>query len=220
MRLLLLENCEVRFSDPDAGATQTLEIPQLEVYAGSLVFVVGRSGQGKTTLLRSIAGLQPIVSGKIETGEEDLKMGMLHQQPQLIPWRTVTGNLALPAELGRPYHTDEEINLMLTALDLRTVESKLPHQLSVGMRTRIALIQVVLAYPKLLLLDEPTASLDDHSSQLVMKYVKTYVEEHNAAAVIVTHDKDLVGQWASSVYRLDGDDVVTVSPQINFAPEE
>src|SRR5690606_35671808 len=128
---------------------------------------VGPSGCGKSTLLRAIAGLRSTTSGQIDVmGEKVVRpvrdVGMVFQSAVLLKWRTILGNVLMPAELAglstEPYRERAFDLLKLTGLE--AFPAKRPHELSGGMQQRVALCRALIMNPSLLLMDEPFGALD------------------------------------------------------------
>lgn len=151
------------------GAVHVLEEIDLAVDPGEVVAVVGRSGSGKTTLLRLIAGTLLPASGDVRLlgappGEARRKkrIGFVGQNAQLHPWRTVLENIRLPLEVN-PVDVDGGPTPAewVARIGLGTAARVYPHQLSGGMRQRVALARSLVADPAILLMDEPLSALDE-----------------------------------------------------------
>ena len=148
---------------------------QLIVEAGVLMspvlcVVSGDSGVGKTTLLRAISRQNP-----------NLRPRLVFQEPTLLPWLTVIENLSIVCE---------DIGLQerwLSLFDLSEVSHLRPGQLSLGMQRRIAIVRGILARPGLLMLDEPSASLDPANVERLISNVKTAISQEGVPTIIVTH---------------------------------
>ena len=169
---------------------------ELNCRAGEFVSVVGPSGCGKSTLLRVIAGLQPPTGGTVRVGDDgssayQRQTGFVFQQPTLLPWRRLLDNIALPLELrgmSRETRRDEARRVCelvgLSAAD----EAKLPRMLSGGMRMRVSLARTLITHPKVMLLDEPLAAIDDIlRNQLLVELAELWRQD-NWTTVLVTHN--------------------------------
>jgi NitT/TauT family transport system ATP-binding protein len=159
----------------------------LEVHPGEFLAVLGPSGCGKSTLLRIIAGLEQPTSGSVE--KEEGKIAYVFQDAHLLPWRNVLRNVALPLELmgvGR----NERLAAATEALrqvGLADAIRRYPAQLSGGMKMRVSLARALVTQPKLLLLDEPFAALDEITRQKLDEQLRELWQRHRMTVVFVTH---------------------------------
>jgi NitT/TauT family transport system ATP-binding protein len=169
----------------------------LKMVKGEIVSVVGPSGCGKTTLLRLIAGLIQPSNGKITVSNmspvefcQSGGISFVFQKPVLFPWRTVTENLILAAEIhkNKPLDSDfERVNRLLEITGLYSFKDAYPQQLSGGMFQRAALARALMIRPQLLLLDEPLCALDEITrEQLWFDFSKIW-DKQNLSILLVTH---------------------------------
>jgi NitT/TauT family transport system ATP-binding protein len=157
----------------------------LDVVPGEFVAVLGPSGSGKSTLLRLIAGLDRPQAGSVELGETTL--AYVFQDAHLLPWRNVLDNVALPLEL-RGVSRAARRDAAAAALELVRVPPHLyPAQLSGGMRMRASLARALVTRPKLLLLDEPFAALDEITRQRLDEYLRELWAGGGFTVLFVTH---------------------------------
>ena len=175
-----------------------------EITPGKLTFLVGPSGCGKTTLISIIAGILQATEGNVELfGENILEkngresaafrrdhIGFIFQQFNLLPTLTAAENVMLPL-ITQGMRWDlalEKANAMLNEVDLTGHENKLPKQLSTGQQQRVAIARALIHEPKLLICDEPTASLDEESGSKVLNLLKTHAKKEDRCVILVTHD--------------------------------
>ncbi|MEA1673331.1 ABC transporter ATP-binding protein [Nitrospirillum sp. BR 11163] len=154
------------------------------VDAGEVVAVVGPSGCGKSTLLRLAAGLDREVVGTVRWSGEGAgpRLGVVFQQPRLLPWRTVRQNLALAGADGA------EGERLLERLGLAAKADVWAAQLSLGMARRLALARALAVDAQALLLDEPFASLDEGNQRLARAVLAEYLLRRPVPTLLVTHD--------------------------------
>ena len=170
-----------------------------EIKRGEFVSIIGPSGCGKSTFLRMIAGLITPTSGRLtiqgkppeEARRESQRVSFVFQEPNLLPWRTVSANIQLPLEfrrssrLERQQAIERSLKLIgLTADDAR----KRPRNLSGGMRMRVSLARALVIQPDLLLLDEPFAALDDVLRQQLNEELARIWTEQQWTGLFVTHN--------------------------------
>ena len=187
--ILTIRNLSATFPDNNGGL-RALEDISFDVHAREFVCVLGPSGSGKTTLLRILAGLIPQTSGSFlfRDGEQP-SIGMVFQQSNLMPWRTVLDNIKLPLEVinideqGARLKTQEMIELV----GLQGFEDSLPRDLSGGMAQRVAIARSLVHDPDLLLLDEPFASLDAMTRERMWNELSRIWQARQKTVIMVTH---------------------------------
>ncbi len=190
--VLRLIEAVVRFPGQTSPTLQGLN---LDIRQGEILAIVGPSGCGKSTLLRILANLLPLTGGTRIVSEnasvshskqEDL--AMVFQDARLLPWRTVSGNMQLPFELtGKPVN-QQRISELLELTGLQKSDfSKYPRMLSGGMKMRVALARALVLNPKLLLLDEPFAAVDDLLREQLNSDLLKLQKQFNFSTVLVTH---------------------------------
>ena len=169
----------------------SFSVPNAGVYA-----IVGRSGIGKTTLLRLIAGLDTPDSGSIDA--KNVKIAYKFQEPRLIDWLTALDNVAVVIE---DKSTAVELaRAWLATVDLSDVALLYPDQLSGGMQQRVALARALAFEGDVLLLDEPFSAVDEETKQTLLSLVKQYAQTH--AVILVTHDTSEIETLEASVIPL------------------
>ena len=152
---------------------------------GEVAALVGPSGCGKTTLLRIIAGLDRDFDGAVQLPAHGT-LGMVFQEPRLLPWRTVEQNVRLAA----PAATDANLEALFATLGLAAHRSLYPGELSLGLARRVALARAFAVEPDLLLLDEPFVSLDDALAARLREELAALVASRHVTTLLVTHDVD------------------------------
>lgn len=176
----------------------------LEIESGEFVCIVGPSGCGKSTVLNLIAGLDGPTSGTIEANGAPVvgpgaDRGVMFQDYALMPWMSVHDNIGFGLNHGTPgkgltrEQRDERIRRFVNLVGLNGSEKKYPHQLSGGMRQRVALARLLANGPDILLLDEPLGALDAQTRlilqvELLRIWGETALREERKTAIFITHD--------------------------------
>lgn len=190
MSFLALQN--VSFQYP--GAAPVVEGVTLTLAAGEIHCLVGRSGCGKTTLLKLSAGLLAPDAGRIllrgQSSFDPKEVGFVFQAPTLLEWLRVRDNVLLPVSLQRrPGPADAQAaDALLARLGLAALADRFPRQLSGGQQSRVALARALLLAPPLLLLDEPFASLDALTREELQADLRALAKSQGATVLFVTHD--------------------------------
>ena len=176
----------------------------LSVGEGSFVSLVGPSGSGKSSLLRAVIGLQKPLSGAVESTLTHAEIGLLFQDDALLPWKTARDNVALGLTLAGMERGKAlaESDTWLERLGLAGFGHRFPRHLSGGQRKRVALAQVLARQPKLILMDEPFASLDAIVRSRVVRDVAGLVEQGGISVLLVTHDLEEALTLSDDVYLL------------------
>jgi NitT/TauT family transport system ATP-binding protein len=177
-----------------SGRLEALGGVDLSVEPGEVVALIGPNGSGKSTLLRVIAGLLRPDRGEVRLDGElidgpDSRVGLVFQEPRLLPWRTVAGNVGYPLELeGVPRaHRDRRVGQLLSQVGLGGAAGAIPSQLSGGMRQRAALARTLALEPEVLLLDEPFSALDELTRERLNLDLLSLTARTPTAVIVVTH---------------------------------
>ena len=174
-----------------AGSVRALADLSLTVANGEFVSLLGPSGCGKTTFLRAVAGLLPaapralsVFGATTAEARATRALGLVTQDPGLLPWRTVEGNVALPLEIigGRA-----DIPELLARVGIEAFAAFRPQDLSGGMRQRVALARALASRPRLLLMDEPFGALDELSREELRVELLRIWERDRISVLFVTH---------------------------------
>lgn len=192
------------------GQTDILKGLSLEAKQGEILVILGRSGVGKSVLLRQIIGIEKPDRGSIEINGTDLtqasqdeiygivrNMGMLFQGAALFDSMTIGENTAFyltqhnDPSTGKPYPREEiekKVKNALAMVGLEGIEKKMPSDLSGGMRKRAALARLIVYRPSILLYDEPTTGLDPITAQQISELIVKTQQELQGTSIVVTHD--------------------------------
>ena len=179
----------------DGARVPALESIDLDIADGQFTAVVGPSGCGKSTLLSLIAGLRLPSSGTVLcegeriTGPMPRKVGMIFQEANLLPWLSAIDNVAFPLKLRHVAKAErlDAARRMLNLTGLRGFEDRLPHQLSGGMKQRVAIARGLVQNPAVLLMDEPFASLDEQTRMVLGDELLRIWSETRKTVLFVTH---------------------------------
>jgi NitT/TauT family transport system ATP-binding protein len=166
---------------------------------GEVAALVGPSGCGKTTLLRIIAGLDRDYQGSV-TMPPHSRLGMVFQEPRLLPWRTVEANVRLAA----PLVTDAAVDALFATLGLLVHRNHFPGELSLGLARRVALARAFAVEPDLLVLDEPFVSLDAALAERLRAELVELVSRRPVTTLLVTHDLEEAIGLADRLLVLSG----------------
>lgn len=176
------------------NGTTVLDDVTFTVAPGEFVSILGPSGCGKSTLLRLVAGLSPLNAGDIlidgmTPANARETVSFIFQDPTLLPWRTVRANVALGPELDGVARDrrNEQVAAMLQVVGLQHVAGSYPRQLSGGMKMRVSIARALINSPRLLLLDEPFAALDEMTRDRLNEELLRLRQEHGWTVLFVTH---------------------------------
>ena len=156
----------------------------LDVAQESMTVLMGPSGCGKTTLLRIVAGLDDRFVGKVNV-PEGARIGVMFQEPRLLPWRTVRQNIELVAA---PDFSAEDLEWLAQAVGIADMLPRYPQELSLGLARRVALARAFATKPDLLLLDEPFVSLDERTADRLRRLLLEVWSARPTTAILVTHN--------------------------------
>ncbi|WP_166851250.1 ABC transporter ATP-binding protein [Isoptericola sp. BMS4] len=197
---LAVRDVVVRYPAARGGSTTAVDGVSLDVAQGEILALLGPSGCGKSSLLRAVAGLEPVAAGRVLFDGADLArvpvhrrgFGLLFQDGQLFPHRDVARNVAYGLETAGASRAQREARVreLLDVVGLAGYERRAVVTLSGGEQQRVALARALAPRPRLLLLDEPLSALDRGLRERLAVDVRTVLRETGTTAVFVTHDHD------------------------------
>jgi NitT/TauT family transport system ATP-binding protein len=177
--------------EAETGLVHALDPVDLTVAPGEFVSIVGPSGCGKTTLLRAVAGLLDPSSGRVEVfaaapriARRERALGLVTQEPGLMPWRSVRANVQLALDLSGG---DASASSWLERVGIDRYAGLYPRELSGGMKQRVALARALAVEPRLLLMDEPFGALDELSREAMRLELLALWERERISVLFVTH---------------------------------
>ena len=192
--ILVVEDIVKRFETPD-GVLTAVDQVSLSVAPGEFVGVIGPSGCGKSTLFNVIGGLIDSYEGTVTVAGERVRgphasIGMIFQEESTFPWRNVLDNVAFPLEIaGLPKaERYERARHFVKLVGLDGFERRYPAELSGGMRQRVSMARTLAAQPKILLMDEPFASLDEQTRLLLGDKVLQIQQQLKQTTLLITHN--------------------------------
>lgn len=179
------------------GNLKVLNGVSFDVYDGEFLCILGPSGCGKTTLLRIIGGLESANEGYVEINEKEPspknhKIGYVPQDEALFPWRTIHGNIGIGLEIMKigKQEVEERVKELIELIGLSGFELYYPHQLSGGMRKKVAIARALAIDPDILLFDEPFADLDIQTRYILLEELIDIWSKLKKTVVFVTHSID------------------------------
>lgn len=180
-----------------SGPLNVLEDINLDIMPGEFFVIVGASGCGKTTLLRTIQGLEKPSTGSIELDGKPLvgpgqERGFVFQYDSLFPWRNTLDNVTFGLEVKNVPHAEavDRAKRVIRLVGLAGFEESYPHELSGGMRQRVNLARAFAIDPDILLMDEPFAALDALTRERMQQELMRIVEEAGKTVIFITHQID------------------------------
>ncbi|HZP75296.1 MAG TPA: ABC transporter ATP-binding protein [Pseudolabrys sp.] len=192
--ILSVEGITVRFETPEGGVTAVDDV-SLQVKQGEFLSIIGPSGCGKSTLFNVVGGLLSTYSGRVAVAGETISgphaaIGMVFQEESTFPWRTVVDNVAFPLELVGMSKAQrvERAQHFISLVGLAGFEKRYPGELSGGMRQRVSLARTLASEPKILLMDEPFAALDEQTRLLLGDKVLQIQQQLKQTTMLITHN--------------------------------
>lgn len=202
----------------------------LTIEKGEFVYLIGKTGSGKSSLLKTMYAELPVLDGMAFVAGYDLrsmkssqvpflrrKLGIVFQDFQLLEDRTIDENLAFVLKATGwkdKAKIEERINQVLEEVDLFTKGYKMPHQLSGGEQQRVAIARALLNKPGIILADEPTGNLDPETSNGIMKLLMS-ISEAGQAVLMATHNYNLIHKFPSRIIKCEEGTIVCSGNQLN-----
>jgi NitT/TauT family transport system ATP-binding protein len=190
-----LHGATKRFATKDGAGFTAIRDVDLDVAAGEFVSVVGPTGCGKSTTLSLVSGLEPASAGAVTVQGRPVEgipdgVGYMFQTDAVLPWKNVLDNVAIGLRYRgvKKQQANDKARDWINRVGLGGFEDRYPHQLSGGMRKRVAMAQTLITEPSLLLLDEPFGALDVQTRELMQDELLRLWSGSGAAVVFVTHD--------------------------------
>jgi len=215
----------VKWFGEGEAKTQALKEVSMDAYFGEMLYIVGPSGSGKTTMLSVLSGILRPNSGSVTVEGEDIwhmsgdkladfrlhKIGFVFQDFHLFPRLTTAENVAIPLILKRT-NWDEAIEQAIKYLDIVGLKNRAdlpPVKLSGGEQQRVAIARAIVGQPDIMIMDEPTASLDGDTGHGIVKFVKESVLNDKRCILIVTHD-DRISEFATRILKMEDGKLIGV----------
>lgn len=202
----------------------------LNIKRGRFTYLIGKTGSGKSSLLKVLYGHLPLSEGQGEVVGFDLlklkisqipdlrrKLGIVFQDFQLLTDRSVEKNLLFVLEAtgwNNKTLIEDRINEVLSSVGMKTKKHKMPHELSGGEQQRVAIARALLNHPELILADEPTGNLDPETSNDIMTLLKQVSQERNCAVLMATHDYHLIQNFPGEAIKCE-DGVISMIEDTN-----
>ena len=202
MSIFEIRDLKFKYSDNE---TLVLDIPQLNIKQGQSVFMYGPSGSGKSTLLEILAAVAAPLAGTVKILNQDMSklsntekdqfrsrhIGYIFQQFNLVPYLSVEENINLPFLFNKKIRSEKIYSRLVSALNIKNIESKKVNQLSIGQQQRVAAARALVFQPEIILADEPTSALDYNHRESFIKVLFELSAEQNSTLVFVSHDMTL-----------------------------
>lgn len=231
--IIVLNDVKKHFFSAIRGVVRAVDGVTFDIKENEIFAIAGLSGAGKTTMSRMVAGMTPATSGelKIRIGEDWIDMsetgfmgkgratryiGVLHQEYTLYPFDTILQNLTicigltLPAEIAKVKAIQVLLSVGFPKKDIEKVLSSFPDALSVGEQQRIAFAQVLIQEPRIIILDEPTGTMDPITKVTVAKAVLKARKELGETFVVVSHDMDFIVNCCDRAALMTGGKVISI----------
>jgi len=209
----------------ELGGDVILKDVNFQVHHGDTIVIIGPSGSGKTVLLKTMAGIYHPTQGRVFCEGEDWanlqseekhrlasKIGMQFQRSALFDNLSVAGNVAFPLQEHHPEVSEEEVDRRvseaLASVNLSAAIHQMPHELSGGMKQRLAIARAIVLNPEIVFYDDPTAGLDPVNSDQMAELILDLKKKYNSTLIIVTHDLLRAWQMAGRIFMVANHEVI------------
>ena len=214
-----MSNNIVRLQDVNIkqGTQEVLNGVNLRINAGEFTYLIGKTGSGKSSLLKTLYGALPLTHGQGEVAGHDLakldrntipllrrKLGIVFQDFNLLNDRSVFDNLQFTLKATgwtKRAEIQARIETVLQQVGLASQEGKMPHQLSGGEQQRVVIARALLNTPAIILADEPTGNLDPETSDEILLLMRNLSKQNNAAVLFATHDYRILENFPARIIR-------------------
>lgn len=217
MSILILNRVNKVYTS-DGASVHAVHDVSIEVRAGEFIALIGRSGCGKSTLLNLSGAMdfptagEVSIDGVVTSALDDraltrlrrARIGFVFQSFQLLPTLSVVENVELPLMLAGKLKVRDTALERLRWVEIESLASRMPYQLSGGQMQRVAIARALVANPPLLLADEPTGNLDTTTGELILELLRRVATEQNTAVVMATHSADAAAIADTVVHMKDG----------------
>ncbi len=220
MSLLHLNDISKVYSEETANQTKALRSINLTINEGDFTVISGPSGSGKTTLLNMMGGLDQPTNGSIVLNNQTIthlkdtqlakirlhNIGFIFQAYNLIPVLTAMENMEYVLMLQgiKKNERDRQVMTIAKQLEIEELLSKIPAQMSGGQQQRVAIARAIVAKPKIVLADEPTANLDSKAGEILLTLMKNLNEVDKITFVFASHDRAVINKAKRHIYLKDG----------------
>lgn len=213
-----------------------LHVSDLKIEENEIVYLIGKTGSGKSSLLKMLYGELPLIEGTGKIAEFDLtslrrkqvpflrrKIGIIFQDFQLLMDRTVLKNLTfVMASTGWTDKMQMEKRAMdvMEMVGIAHKANQMPHKLSGGEQQRVSIARALVNHPEIILADEPTGNLDTETAEEIMRLIMAVSKEEKAAVLMATHDMTIVEKFPGRVLRVENNRLEEISAMQEFNPFE
>ncbi len=216
-----------KYYEAQGQQVHALKNIELDIPEGKILGIIGKSGAGKSSLLRTLNGLEQASTGQIQIYEQNLaqltpaqliqlrqRIGMIFQHFNLMSAKTVWENVALPLKIARYPKQDiqQRVNEVLQLVGLENKATNYPSQLSGGQKQRVGIARALVHHPEILLCDEATSALDPESTAVVLSLLKEINQKLGITIVLITHEMQVIREICDQVVVIDHGEIVESGP--------